>query len=64
MNPLQAIILLYAGMLIESPDKRKSFMDFINGAGAEVEKAVRSLMNKGGEPKDEPPEQPEPTEFR
>lgn len=66
MTPIQAIILLYTGMLIENPEKRKQFMGFVNSAGASVEKAVNGFMSKGGEPQkeSEPDNEPESTEFR
>jgi len=67
MTPIQAIILLYAGMLIENPEKRKQFMGLINSAGASIEKTVNGFMSKGGAVKNEPAETTapdEPTEFR
>lgn len=64
MFPLQAAILIYTGILIESPEKRKSLMTFLNGAGAEVNKAIDGLSKKAGDKPNDTPELPEPTEFR
>lgn len=64
MFPLQAVLLLYGGMLIESQEKRKSLMTFLTVAGAEINKAVDGLTKKAGEIPSDTPELPEPTEFR
>lgn len=48
----QIIALLYAGMLIESPQKRQQFIGFLNNAGVSVEKIVNNFTNKGGVAKD------------
>lgn len=62
MIPLQALALVYMGMLFESPARREQLTKFLNSAGAEVEKVVKNFSEKAGETKDESPE-PEPAEF-
>lgn len=64
MIPLQAVALIYAGMLLENPARREQLTKFLNGAGAEVEKVVRNFSEKAGDSKNESPEKPESTEFR
>jgi len=65
MIPIQALVFLYAGMLLESPERRKQFMQFVNGAGTEIEKVIKEFGDKGGAVKDEPVETAaEPEEFR
>lgn len=64
MIPLQALALIYAGMLLENPARREQLTKLLNGAGAEVEKVVKNFSEKAGEQKYESPEQSEPTEFR
>jgi len=64
MIPLQAVALIYAGMLLESPTRREQFTKFLNGAGAEVEKMVGNFTSKGGVAKDDTAAAEEPTEFR
>jgi len=48
MPLLQVLGLLYAGTLIENPEKRKKFIGIINGASVSIEKAVNGFMGKGG----------------
>lgn len=62
MIPLQALALVYAGMLLESPVRREQLTKLLSGAGAEIEKVVKNFSEKAGETKNESPE-PEPTEF-
>lgn len=44
----QVLMLLYTGMLLESPQKRQQFMGMMNSAGLSVEKVISGLMSKGG----------------
>lgn len=61
----QILTLLYAGMLLESPQKRQQFMGFINNAGVSVEKIISNSMNRGGAVNVPEPAAPEePAEFR
>lgn len=71
MIPFQSLIYLYAGMLLESPERRAQFMKFLNGAGTEVEKMLNGVIgnkgvNKGGAVKKDESENTaisEPIEF-
>ena len=64
MIPIQAIALIYAGMMIESPERRKQFMTFINSSGANIEKTINNLTSKGGVANDDEAAAEESTEFR
>lgn len=64
MVPIQTILLLYTGMLIESPQRREQLMKFFDGAGKEVEKVVNNFSKKKPVTKnDTEPEPTEPAEF-
>lgn len=67
MIPLQALVFMYAGMLLESPERREQLIKFMNSAGAEVEKMVGNITSKGGASNNESVDSAlneEPTEFR
>lgn len=41
---IPAIALVYTGMLLESPEKRTSFINMLNGAGTTIEKSVNEFI--------------------
>lgn len=48
MPLIQILGLLYAGALIENPEKRKKFISLMNSASVSVEQAIGGFMSKGG----------------